>query len=89
VDPRLLRAALVAVLPLCGVLPAQGRPASEFCCDEVDNDGDSKVDLEDTDCIDSASCYSKTESWNCCNARDDDADGKIDLQDPDCSASPD
>ena len=49
VHPRPPCAALLTALSLCGALPAQG--PSEFCCDGVDNDGDGKVDLDDTDCI--------------------------------------
>src|SRR5688572_3058479 len=85
VNPRPPSAALFAAVFFCGALQAQGPP--EFCCDGVDNDGDGKVDLDDTDCIDGAPCYSIRE--NCCNWRDDDADGKIDLHDTDCFSFPD
>jgi hypothetical protein len=52
---------------------------SEICNDNIDNDGDGRVDCFDTDCATAANCQTVQE--NCTNGVDDDGDGLVDCLD--------
>ena len=56
----------------------------ENCTDKIDNDGDSAIDCDDTDCAEDEACKTATEI--CDNTTDDDGDGAIDCDDTDCAA---
>jgi hypothetical protein len=76
VEPR--RTTDLGVLEVsCGVT---GGTTTEICDDFIDNDGDTLVDIDDTDCA-----TSTTEI--CDDFIDNDGDGLIDLDDTDCATS--
>jgi len=52
-----------------------------LCTDELDNDGDTAIDCDDSDC--EAFC----EALHCGDGEDNDGDGLIDCADPDCDYS--
>jgi hypothetical protein len=56
------------------------------CFDGKDNDGDGKVDCNDSDCRGSARCKGSTEV--CDDGKDNDGDGLVDCNDPDCTDDP-
>ncbi|MFO0718491.1 MAG: peptidoglycan-binding protein [Candidatus Paceibacterota bacterium] len=70
--------------------PPQPLTVPKQCADTVDNDGDGKIDMNDS------GCYSPTDDTEadvvkkCNNGIDDDADGKIDYPaDPGCTSATD
>ena len=54
------------------------------CNDEIDNDGDGKVDFDDTDCVDAYDTREQTATTQCNDGADNDGDGWIDNDDLDC-----
>jgi len=58
-------------------------PESEICYDGVDNDGDGKIDCDDSDCFGDPACPVAAEI--CDDGIDNDGDGDIDCYDSDCS----
>src|SRR5215213_9918054 len=70
-----------------------GNPPPKQCQDGKDNDGDGKIDSQDSGC---ASATDDTENSNqiapqkqCQDGKDNDGDGKTDLQDPGCTSATD
>ncbi len=59
---------------------------SELCDNLADDDGDGRVDCDDSDCLSAANCLEPAEV--CANGADDDGDGAVDCFDPDCTAAP-
>ncbi len=55
-----------------------------LCADGVDNDNDTKIDCNDSDCFGQTGC---TTELNCNDGLDNDADGNIDCADLDCAAA--
>ena len=65
-----------------------GGPAPvEDCTNGIDDDGDTFIDCEDTDCDQDPACLPPPVE-NCTNGTDDDGDGLADCSDPDCSNDP-
>ncbi len=63
----------------------------EICDNGLDDDGDTNVDCDDTDCLGIGNCPDETGNivggeLLCDNLTDDDNDGFTDCADPDCSA---
>jgi len=59
---------------------------TERCDDEIDNDGDGRIDCDDWDCFGvEPAC---TTEHNCSDGGDNDRDGMVDCDDPDCSGVP-
>jgi hypothetical protein len=71
------------------IVGTDGNPATESnCTDGTDNDGDGKVDCDDTDCSsDHTAC--PTNEGNCNDGIDNDHDSDTDCDDTDCSSNPD
>jgi hypothetical protein len=69
-----------------------GIPIETNCTDGKDNDGDGKIDCDDSDCAQAPGCmhtlYGIPYEWNCTDGLDNDGDGKTDCADPDCAADP-
>ncbi len=61
-------------------------PPDEICDDGADNDRDSSVDCDDTDCAAAPNCQTPPE--NCTDNIDNDVDGQVDCDDTDCTADP-
>lgn len=59
-------------------------PTQEICTGGIDDDGDGKIDCQDSGCDMAPACVE-----DCKNGLDDDGDGKIDCQDKACDNSPD
>jgi uncharacterized repeat protein (TIGR01451 family)/MYXO-CTERM domain-containing protein len=59
------------------------------CSDKIDNDGDGKVDCDDSDCLNSSlsACKENTNA-RCADKKDNDGDSKIDCDDEDCQNNP-
>lgn len=75
--------------PDCSV-PPYSIPFEEVCDDEIDNDGDGRVDCDDADCEGSALCgvlppYSIPFEDDCDDGIDNDYDGLVDCDDPECA----
>ncbi len=74
----------------CGGTTEQSNAkGAEVCDNQVDDDGDGKVDCADADCVDFGGCNSAlyaAPGENCDNGVDDDGDGKIDCADDDCDS---
>jgi hypothetical protein len=58
---------------------------SEICNDGIDNDGDTRIDCLDVDCVGAPGCSSE----DCDDNIDNDLDAFIDCADADCDTSPD
>jgi hypothetical protein len=58
--------------------------ADEICTDNVDNDCDSQIDCDDSDCADHSDCGGGDQEI-CDNGSDDDGDGQVDCADSDCA----
>jgi hypothetical protein len=56
----------------------------EKCSDGKDDDCDGKIDCDDPDCRQPASCGCAAKESNCTDGQDDDCDGQVDCDDPDC-----
>lgn len=68
-------------------LPIIPPPPTEInCTNGLDDDGDGKIDCQDTDCSSQPSCQTQPPpiETNCTNKIDDDSDLLIDCADPDC-----
>ena len=62
-------------------------PMTEISCtDAVDNDLDTKVDCNDTDCFGQTGCTAA--ELNCSDGGDNDGDGDVDCDDTDCATFP-
>jgi hypothetical protein len=61
-------------------------PTIEVCSDGIDNDCDSVVDCDDSNCSASPSCVKPIET--CGDCQDNDDDGLVDYEDADCCANP-
>ena len=61
----------------------------ELCDNKLDDDGDGRIDCDDSDCIHAANCLAPTDPdvtiEICNNKLDDDGDGNIDCNDDDCT----
>ena len=61
----------------------------ELCDNQLDDDGDGRIDCDDSDCIHAANCLAPTDPdvtiEICDNKLDDDGDGNIDCNDDDCA----
>lgn len=62
-------------------------PPTPACNDNLDNDGDGRIDLKDPECITSTTSSEGRALAACENGRDDDGDGKIDVKDPGCAGN--
>ena len=73
--------------PDLGAYESAGPP--ELCANNVDDDGDLKVDCLDPDCAGSDACQGTPPpgSENCANNLDDDGDGLTDCGDPNCKGA--
>jgi hypothetical protein len=58
------------------------------CADNLDNDGDGRIDCQDSDCFDAPACGGTGEN-NCSDGVDNDDDGFTDCLDSDCDNDPD
>jgi hypothetical protein len=72
--------------------PEIEEPAAEVCDDGLDNDEDSLVDCDDSDCTTDESCQDDVTTTliledNCTNGMDDDKDGLVDCDDSDCAST--
>ena len=56
------------------------------CSDQMDGDGDGKIDCDDADCDSDPAC-STTQAEVCGNGLDDDGNGKTDCDDPVCAVT--
>ena len=79
--------AFVVVLAMAFAAHAQqskapGTRVEEHCINGRDDDGDGRIDCDDSECRLKAVCITPIE--NCVNGRDDDQDGRIDCDDRDC-----
>ena len=89
-SPLLMPAAVGLAMGVAGCGGTVEKPTSEtaeVCNNQVDDDGDGKVDCDDTDCSDSGMCNTAlyaAPAENCTNGEDDDGDGKVDCADDDC-----
>ncbi len=56
----------------------------ENCANSIDDDGDDKIDCDDTDCATRPECTNPTQEYNCGDGIDNDGDGARDCADSDC-----
>jgi len=64
----------------------EGEGSEDSCIDRVDNDGDNRIDIVDTDCKWSSQQESSMRGL-CSDGLDNDGDGEIDSDDEDCRQS--
>ncbi len=89
---------VVPVIPTAPVVPenplvpppAQPLTIPKKCADNIDNDGDGKIDMSDPGCSSPTDDNEADVIKKCANGLDDDADGKIDFPaDPGCNSAND
>jgi hypothetical protein len=79
--------------------PGGGGPVDtgvEICTNNSDDDGDSNIDCDDSDCATDPACTGggsgdageDTYADGCANDSDDDGDGDVDCEDADCAGDP-
>lgn len=56
----------------------------ENCANNIDDDGDDKIDCTDSDCVSMPECTNPTQEYNCVDSQDNDDDGATDCADSDC-----
>jgi hypothetical protein len=82
--------ALLAAVPLAGTGCGDDddRPATELCANDLDDDGDTLVDCDDSDCTGDPNCSLPPNEVDCDDLRDDDGDTLVDCDDDDCDLDP-
>jgi hypothetical protein len=75
---------ILTISGLMLVISACGKPKTEDCGNNADDDGDGAVDCDDSECAADASCDAGDSETDCSDGADDDGDGDIDCDDADC-----
>lgn len=68
----------------CLIGPTSCVPLVEDCSNGIDDDGDTFIDCDDSDCFGDPACFES----DCDNGADDDNDGATDCADSDCIGDP-
>jgi len=78
--------------PGCATDDTGTEQGDDFCSDEIDNDGDGRVDCDDPGCAEAVMCLAVDAYGvlieDCDNDVDDDGDGDVDCLDGDCLEDP-